>query len=138
MNIKQKLNKNNYFIFPVDIYHQDILFIYGDLESAVKKIKPEISSELHSQFDSIIEEIRNIEYRGVYTSRHPFRIIHLWKQPTLSEFMSVLSHEALHCTFELLDYRGIKLGSKSEEAYTHLHDYLIETIVKTVFECVSV
>ena len=134
MKIKKILRSNIDFIFDIDIYHQEVYFIYGDLDSAVEKIKPDIKSDLWEQFDRTIDEIRLIKYEGVYTSRHPFRIIHIHHQENFSKFMSILSHEALHLTFELLDYRGMKLGSKSEEAYTHLLDHIMEIIIKKIFK----
>ena len=132
--INKILQKNISFIFEIDIYHQDIFFVYGDLDVAVKKLRPNIIPDLQDCFDSSIQEIQEMSYRGVYTSRHPFRIIHMKHQSDLGEFMSILSHEALHCTFELLDYRGMKLGSKSEEAYTHLLDHIMEIIIKKIFK----
>ena len=132
--INKILQKNISFIFKIDIYHQEIIFIYGDLDKAVKKIEKIVKVEYHDLFDKVIKEIKSIEYRGIYTSRHPFRLIHLHKIDTLSDFISVLSHEVLHCTFELLDYRGMKLGSKSEEAYTHLLDHIMEIIIKKMFK----
>ena len=134
MKINKILQKNKSFIFEIDIYHQDIFFVYGDLEVAVEKLRPNILPDLQEQFDSTIKEIQSIEYRGVYNSRHPFRIIHVKHQTSLGELMSILSHEVLHCTFELLDYRGMKLGSKSEEAYTHLLDHIMEIIIKKMFK----
>ena len=132
--INKILQKNISFIFEIDIYHQELIFVYGDLNQAVEKIRPKILPELQEQFDSTIKEIQQISYGGVYTSRHPFRIIHVEQQNTIGELMSILSHEALHCTFELLDYRGIKPGSKSEEAYTHLLDHIMEIIIKKIFK----
>lgn len=134
MKIKKILNKNRQIYFNLDLYHQDIYFIYGDLDKAVEKIEPEVIPEFKEKFLNVIQELKQLEYRGVYTSRHPFRIIHMHNVEKLSDFMSVLAHEVLHLTFELLDYRGMKFGSKSEEAYTHLHDHLIEIIVKEMFE----
>ena len=134
MKIKKILNKNKSIYFVLEIYHQDIYFIYGDLDKAVKKISPEVIPEFKEKFSSVIKELQELEYRGVYTSRHPFRIIHMHKVEKLSDFMSVLAHEVLHLTFELLSYRGMKLGSKSEEAYTHLHDHILEIIIQKMFE----
>lgn len=132
--INKILRKNISFIFDLDIYHQEIYFIYGDLDIAVEKERSSVKLEYLELFDSAIQEIRSIDYAGVYTSRHPFRIIHIPQKNKMSDFISVLAHEALHCTFELLDYRGMKLGSKSEEAYTHLLDHIIEIIIKKMFK----
>ena len=134
MKIKKVLKRNKQVYLNLDLYHQDIYFIYGDLQKGVDKIKPHVMEKYQEKFSSVIKELQELEYRGVYTSRHPFRIIHMHKVEKLSDFMSVLAHEVLHLTFELLDHRGMKLGSKSEEAYTHLHDHLIEIIVKEMFE----
>lgn len=134
MKIKKVLKRNKQVYFNLDLYHQDIYFIYGDLQKGVDKIKPHVMEKYQEMFGSVVEELEKISYRGVYTSRHPFRLIHIHKLEKLSDFMSLLSHEVLHLTFELLDYKGIKLGSKSEEAYTYLHDHLIEIIVKEMFE----
>ena len=132
--INKILQKNKSFIFEINIYHQELIFVYGNLNQAVEKIRPKVLHELQEQFDSTIKEIQSIEYRGVYNSRHPFRIIHIPQKNKMSDFISVLAHEALHCTFELLDYRGIKPGSKSEEAYTHLLDHIMEIIIKKIFK----
>ena len=44
--INKILQKNISFIFEIDIYHQELIFVYGDLNQAVEKIRPKILPEL--------------------------------------------------------------------------------------------
>jgi len=50
------------------------------------------------------------------------------------KFHDHVAHEISHCAFAILDYVGIKLGNKSEEAYA----YLIGYITREFYEKLSV
>lgn len=39
-----------------------------------------------------------------------------------------IAHECLHLTFAIMSSKGIKLGNKSEEAFTYLHGYLVDEV----------
>lgn len=43
-------------------------------------------------------------------------------------FHDCVAHEAFHCAAAILDYVGVKLGSKSEEAYAYLVGYIVREI----------
>lgn len=46
--------------------------------------------------------------------------------------IGIISHEALHVTVSVLDYAGVKLSKKSEEAYAYLIGWVSERIEKAV------
>lgn len=46
--------------------------------------------------------------------------------------IGTISHEALHVTVSVLDYAGVKLSSKSEEAYAYLIGWVAERIEKAI------
>lgn len=41
------------------------------------------------------------------------------------KWISVLAHEALHCTDQVLSERGIRLTQDSDEAYTYFHESIM-------------
>lgn len=43
---------------------------------------------------------------------------------------TTIPHECAHLVFDILDTAGVKLGRKSEEAYTYLLGYLTEEVYK--------
>lgn len=49
------------------------------------------------------------------------------EEPT-PDFHDCVAHEAFHCAAGILDYVGVKLGSKSEEAYAYLLGYIVKEI----------
>jgi hypothetical protein len=53
-----------------------------------------------------------IKFKGVYLSH------------------SLIAHEVLHATLFIMEHIGIKLCSKSDEAYTYLHGYIIGELYK--------
>lgn len=135
--LKKALNSNQMFYIHSDIYHQDILFLYGeDIDYLEKEVRESTKPDPDYEpiLDKIFNYIRTEQCRGVYFDYQPFRVIYLRKKESLSDFVSVLSHEVLHCTFGLLRYRGLKPSQKSEEAYTHFLDFLMENIIKQMFE----
>ena len=44
------------------------------------------------------------------------------------DFLIPLIHECLHATFWVMDYRGVELDEKSEEAFTYYHSFLFDSI----------
>ena len=52
--------------------------------------------------------------------------------PTSPTAMGILQHEILHCVFYIMKMVGIKLGDKSEEAYTYLHEHITEEVLKRI------
>lgn len=135
--LKKALSTTQMYWIHSDIFHQDILFLYGeDVDFLEKEVRANTKPD--PDYEPILQKIFNFirteDYRGVYFDYQPFRVIYLKEKESLSDFMSVMSHEALHCTFGLLKYRGLKPSEKSEEIYTHFLDFLIENIVKLMFE----
>ena len=106
MKINKILQKNKSFVFEIDIYHQDIFFVYGDLEVAVEKLRPNILPDLQEQFDSTIKEIQSIEnietyieellqtiQKDIYQKARDYRDTHITKVDTYEEFKKVLEEK---------------------------------------------
>lgn len=47
--------------------------------------------------------------------------------------LPIISHELQHMTWEMLHFAGIKLSLEAEEAYTYLHEDLLEQVIRLMF-----
>lgn len=79
------------------------------------------------------EECSLRNYEGFYI---PFDngvgLIRMRQVPKTKRQVSVLSHECLHATFDILRQVGVKLTEKSEEAYTYLQEYIFYKALKKI------
>lgn len=61
---------------------------------------------------------------------HEVHLIALQEFHWTPEWMSVLSHELLHCTNSVLHSRGMVMDDSTIEAYCYLHDSLVKRCLK--------
>lgn len=134
-NITERLTQDHIFCISTGMFRQEIVFCYGsDVNELEKKVIEIYKEEYRKKVKKIFKGFRDKRLMGVYHSKKPVRLIYITEQKTLSDFMQVMSHEALHAALEILDYVGIPLGEDSEEAYTYLLGHIVDTIVYNVFE----
>jgi hypothetical protein len=146
--ILERLKQETVFPIGTDMFRQEIIFVYGDdLLTLEEKVLEAVKEEYHKKVRKIFKGLKKDNgvggekkkrSSGLYHAKQPIRIIYVSMQNTLSDFMQIMSHEALHATLEILDYVGIPLGDDSEEAYTYLLGHIVDNIVYKVFEYVEV
>jgi len=123
--------KPQQFVINIGVYRREILVCinYSDeeVESAVIEwgVEPVKAKEV-----STVVGYAALAY--VLDSRDC--VIRLDETEITPKFHDHASHEIAHCAFAILDYIGVKLCSKSEEAY----NYLIGYITREFYEKLSV
>jgi hypothetical protein len=111
------------FEIRIDVYQRSILVCINEPNEEVKRILIETGYE-----DELATKVAEYwpkgtgAYSWVFEDRSTF--IRLNPVEIDPEFHDQVAHEIAHCAFAILDYVGIKLGSKSEEAYTYLIGYI--------------
>lgn len=117
-------NKNKHFSIKPKPYPFRLIFSFGEnkkeLAKSLKKYKLKCKTEC--------------EVKGVDGYFLPFEngvcLVRLYFYPKKIYQLAILQHELLHAVIYILRESGIKLSSKSEEAYT----YLLEDITKKVLK----
>lgn len=78
-------------------------------------------------------EQRDLEGASAVTSVSSGNVI-IWFLPEVlrgdTEAISMVTHEAFHATSQVLQFRGMKLGQASEEAYSYHLAWVVRTILK--------
>lgn len=136
--IEDKLNQEFSFSIGTDIYRKTIFFIYGDYKKGNKVWNETVSNvkeEYVKKMKKVLKSAKTVEpFRGVYLNDDPVRVIWIKPLDSMSEFMGVLVHEAMHATADILRYVGMALTPPSEEAYTYLLQHIVNTVVWNMFE----
>ena len=137
-SVLEDLTRNYAFSIGTDIYRQTIFFIYGDYKKGNDIWKETIDNtapKYKKRMKTLLKSAKEVEpFRGVYLQDSPIRVI--WIKPVtgVSEFMGILTHEAMHATADILRYIGMALTPPSEEAYTYLLQHIVENICYNMFE----
>ena len=134
--IEDRLKEEKVLYINCDIYNQDVLFMYGGdrkklLQEALEQTKP----EYHTNLKKMMKSMKKVEpFTGVFVSKFPIRLIYITPKETLSKFIGVLTHEAIHCGIDILRYIKLPLDRSSEEAYTYLIEHIVECVCYSMFD----
>lgn len=119
--------KPQQFEIRIGVYQRSILVCINEPDHEVKRIlvESDYDDELADDVAEYQHKIAGTKagaYSWIFDDRSCF--MRFWPKEINPEFHDQVAHEIAHCAFAILDYVGIKLGSKSEEAYTYLIGYI--------------
>ena len=120
----QSMKVNVLHTIPIDIYNRDLYLWVGDWEKGLLAIGDEMS-------DSGLSKPSDVPTPGERTTGRYVPLesgdAFVWIKNGLGFYntISVLAHELTHATIDIYRDVGIKLSSKSEEAYAYLMGYLM-------------
>ena len=104
-----------------NVFDREYLFLIGDLDQANKYTLRTLDTELDVD-ESVI---------GCYQRIAPKSVIWLQSFNNTPEDISILAHECLHATFDLMEYVGIEYdGEENNEAFTHYLGSLVRSFLK--------
>lgn len=118
----KKKEKPISFTIPIDVYDTYIHVVIceaDELESWIKKNEPKF-------LPSIIDHPPGVS-QGVMYGHEGFTSSTIWLPPSME--MGTLSHELLHSIFHITVAVGLELADESEEAFTHLMGYCMNTFL---------
>jgi hypothetical protein len=90
----------------------------------------EARSYLQKRFNLDIKDTPQEEHLGLTIKTEDESIIWLTSYTHTSEWYSIVAHECLHVTFDVLAYAGIEYCDETEEVYTYYCDSLVGQITK--------
>ena len=120
----QSMKVNVLHTIPIDIYNRDLYLWVGDWEKGLLAIGDEMA-------DSGLSKPSDVPTPGERTTGRYVPLdsgdAFVWIKNDLGfdNTISVLAHELTHATIDIYRDVGIKLSSKSEEAYAYLMGYLM-------------
>ena len=145
-NKKDNWGKKKVINVRANPYRQDILVVingqFSDAEKYFKKLNNKLSKknveyieqQRKEDKEAFIDEHRlNCGEAFTYTSLPLGYVMICSHQDSWIETVSIISHECTHLTHYILRNVGITLCKESEEAYTYLQQYLLETILKEIY-----
>jgi hypothetical protein len=117
--------KPQQFEIRIDVYQRSVLVCINEPNHEVKRILEESGYE-----EELADDVSEYQKKGlgmgayswIFDDRSCF--MRFWPKEINPEFHDQVAHEIAHCAFAILDYIGVELGSKSEEAYTYLIGYI--------------
>lgn len=129
-------SKDIAFSIDIDVYRQDLIFVYGGTEKSQKRrVKKMIDKRFYKHLDALYYTMSEIKsYRGLYSSAPPLKIITIKNQESFWDFQNILVHETLHAAFDILRGVGVEPSEQSEEAYTYLQQHIFEQINYLMFK----
>lgn len=129
-------SKDIVFSVDIDVYRQDLIFVYGGTEKSQKRrVKKIIDKRYYKHLDALYHTMMEIpSYRGLYSSAPPLKIITIKNQDSFWDFQNILVHETLHAAFDILRGVGVEPSEQSEEAYTYLQQHIFEQINYQMFK----
>lgn len=114
------------FEIPVDIYGRYILVCINEEDEEDEEVKRILLESGYSEKKS--SKVSSYWPVGIGAFTHVFKnrnCLMRFKIDNIDpEFHEQVAHEIFHCAAGILDYIGIPLGSKSEEAYAYLIGYI--------------
>ena len=113
----------------IPIYRTTLHLFFGNKEDCRKAMIADGESELVAQ--QWLSE--NEEYDGSFSVESDnYTLLWVKKLPESITDYGTLLHEIEHCTFEILNSRGIKHTDESDEAFAYLFGWLYEEIEKFI------
>lgn len=122
-----QLIKKKFLNIPLPIYEGNLVVGYNmEIKEIVRNMKSKKIIEGDKQAEEIIKVFDDVKYsyHGLCFQNGRQGIIIVNEQDSFEEFVNTLTHEILHYVIGVLDHIKVKLGKKSEEAYTYLYGYL--------------
>lgn len=118
-------------IIRIPIYRTVLHLFFGNKEDCKKAMIEDGETELVAQ--QWFEEKENCD--GSFSVEDDgYTLLWLNKLPESITDYSNLLHEIEHCTFEILDSRGIKHTYESDEAFAYLFCWLYEEIENFILD----
>lgn len=119
----------------LDVYDRDVFVLlnYTPKETRNYINKSEIPDKNKEAFLKFFPDDLE-QAKGTHIGNGVYSIITLDSYNDLPDLINTITHEASHCTFRMLEHAGMKLGSKSEEAYTYLLGYIVEETYRGIVE----
>lgn len=114
------MNKN--FIIPLIIYPINVIVSVGETDDQLRKLFQKYSISQDDYFDDEGEEGRCTTFVGGWV------LLRLTRYPKTNADYGVLAHEIFHAVSMAMRYVGMELIPESEEAYSHLMEYLTKEI----------
>ena len=115
--------KPQQFQIPVDIFKRNILVCINEPNEEIERILVESGHDETEAKKAAGYDSDSIgAYAWIFENRNA--LIRLKGEKVDPIFHDCVAHEIAHVAFAILDYVGIKLGSKSEEAYAYLIGYI--------------
>lgn len=109
----------------IPIYRTTIHLFFGNIEDCKKAIIADGQNEITAT--AWVKD--NDKYEGAFTVEETgYTLIWLSKFPESVGDYGSLIHEIEHCTFDILNSRGVKHSDDSDEAFAYLLGWLYEEI----------
>lgn len=120
-----------------EIYKQSLFLTIGQTDRQLKNsLLKHIPNLQEQEANAVVDYLqrKHDRHNGIFAVVQGLHIIRLFEEADFfdPDFHSILSHEILHATFELLKSRGLSLSDESEEAYTYLMDFYIRNLYKNL------
>lgn len=112
------------FTIAVPVYRTNVRVTISQDQDNLDRINNKILANFGEQEQQF--EARGRAY-GVYISKKGFRTCRILIDASKISF-GVVAHEVMHIVFYIMDYVNIEYCDESEEAFTCLTEYLIESI----------
>lgn len=118
--------------FTIGLYGERIRVYVGTAEEYVKSLKKEFDIDKEKPMKN--GEYCFCEYMGKEDGFKSFHSIWVDSFSSSPRDICLMTHEVLHCTFNLLDRVGMSHSEESEEAYTYLMQYIMLEISSEFLE----
>lgn len=122
-----------YKTLPINLFRRGILIFIGTHEMFKKWVKDYFKDD--TEFEDLVDYIfeqedTNVDGTCWFNGKSGDCIIELPKFPKTPDSIAAASHEALHATFNILNYCSIEFTpGGSNETFTYLLQYIIKHIL---------
>ena len=115
----------------IPIYRITVHLFFGNIEDCKKAIIADGQNEITAEAWAK----NNDKYEGAFTVEETgYTLIWLRKFPESVGDYGSLIHEIEHCTFDILNSRGVKHSDDSDEAFAYLLCWLYEEIENFILD----
>jgi hypothetical protein len=124
---KPKAIKPKWFIINTNPYNQDVLVTINMRSKEINKLLKRFHGidPLSDEHNKQIDEKRLDEGLFFYNHKSKTRMIILFPKDT-ANLICLFDHEKVHAIHDIMDCIGMKLSSKTEEAYAYLSAYMMK------------
>lgn len=111
---------------PIDIYEKHVtIYVAATMSDAIKAAEQDYKTELHEPDDIPSEGCYGYAIRlvknGVMAN---LVLLNMGAAERGADILSTCAHEAIHVSWDILDWVGVKISGDNHEAQTYLADYV--------------
>ena len=133
---KSKVVKNRFGYIPIELYYVAVLVSINQTDEQFKKsmiTDAKLPKELAESFlENTLKRDESHNAHCTWSDVGGIYIIRLYDySPTPFQY-SVITHEAFHATYHILEGKGLQLSDSSEEAFAYLIGHITEKVHKII------